>query len=386
MTMSTPRCRRKTILAATASVLILAFSSSDLQAAVQTRGRVRNNGTTIVTDWGTRLRMACWGMDICRCLFEREELRDLKNCGLNGIHVYLELTTTNAPEPIGYNAERMDSLVSWCRQESLYVVITHGGPIDNSTVEKCAKVWEFYAPRYADETHVVYEIKNEPNLKAIDVNRECFKVIRQYAPETHVLCLSYSNIRSGASRITNAIDELGDAIDWSNASVAYHGYGTSGEFQEDAIKTINDYGYAVTCTEFWPANHLELNYERAGISYAHFQWCAIIYGRGIEATCDRIKGIAFDYEPDFGNWPKPHIDPPVQATWQPWLKQGRACAPISRRVVFGGMPKGDVRAIYDLTGRALWQQEGSNGLAGGARREAAIRRKGPAGLIVEYAR
>jgi hypothetical protein len=247
-------------------------------------------------------------------------------------------------------------------------------------------VWKFYAPRYANETHVVYEIKNEPNLKAIDVNRECFKVIRQYAPETHVLCLSYSNIRSGASRITNAIDELGDAIDWSNASVAYHGYGTSGEFQEDAIRTINDYGYAITCTEFWPANNLEPNYERAGISYCHFQWCAIIYGRGIEATCDRVKQISISYEPDFGNWPQPHVQPVVQASWQPWRTELGHGAQIFRRVIFNGRLSGNIQAIYAVSGRRLLYNSQLPCSADGEQSPKSASRKAPAAVIVQYAK
>jgi hypothetical protein len=284
----------------------------------------------------------------------------MKLCGLNSIHVYTELTTTTSTRPVGYAAANMDSIVKWCREESLYVVMTHGGPIANSTLDKIKEIWRFYAPRYANETHVVYELKNEPNVQAVPIGKEVYPIVRELAPETHILLLSYSNIRSGPSRITNAIAEIGDAVDWSNASVAYHGYGTTGAFQEAAIKTVNEAGYAMTCTE-WPVGaDLFAAYERAGISYFHFEACWP-GPRTLGTICAHLKKFSVTWQPDFGDWPQPHIDHPVRAAWQPWSGASmREPAPMYR-IMFNGLPPHDVNAVYDLSGRLLWRREGSRG-------------------------
>ncbi len=362
--------RERSALSAVSLAVLLVSAGLAGETKVMTRGRVRLNGTTIVTDWGTPLRGACWGLDMCKCIFPKEDLKRLKQCGLNAIHVYTELTTSTSTAPIGYNAEIMDSIVSWCREESLYVIMTHGGPIKNSPIDKIADIWRFYAPRYADETHVVYEPKNEPD-DFVEIARTCYPIIRESAPETHVLLISTSNIKVGVRELLDPVAVLGDEIDWTNASIAYHGYGTTGQFQEEAIKTCNDSGYGVTCTEFWPGQGLEQSYERAGISYCHFTWCANMQGRGIEATCDRVTPLNLSYVPDFGNWPQPHIDYSTLTKWQPWSEQRPLDGGVVYRLVLGGVAQGNARTVYDLSGRTLWRREG-NATGGADRRTARI--------------
>jgi len=349
-----------------AAVTMPALGGDFVPGGPCTRGRVRNNGTTIVTDWGTLLRGACWGPDQCRCIFDKGDLKVLKQCGLNSIHVYGEYPYGNLSDPVGYNVAILDSIVEWCREESLYVVMCMGGQWRDLTLDRLRQCWEFYAPRYADQTHVVYELNNEPDDN-VAVAKTCWPVVRPNAPETHVLLLSPSNIQGGVNSLFNPIAQIGDAVDWSNASIAYHGYGTSGDFQQQAVKTMNDAGYGMTCTEFWPGQNLEPAYESGGISYFHLIWCSIINGRGIEATCERVRPLNISFVPDFGDWPQHHIDYPTLTKWEPWTTRVERGAANAYRLFVGGIPQGNVRTVYDLSGRALWGRQASDAGAAGVR-------------------
>ncbi len=238
-------------------------------------------------------------------------------------------------------------------------------------------------PRYADQPHVVYEHDNEPD-DYVNITRICNTAIRKHAPQTHQLLLSPSNIEAGVKELLTPIAVFKDEIDWSNASIAYHGYGTSGDFQKQAIKTMNDSGYAMTCTEFWPNTGLEPAYESAGMSYFHLIWCSIIYGRGIEATCDRVKPLTISYVPDFGSWPQPHIDYSTLAAWQPWTEENYRGAATACRLVVGSIPWANARTVYDLSGRTLWRRQGSGTEYGGAQLGRVLPWPNSRALVVDY--
>ena len=51
------------------------------------------------------------------------------------------------------------------REGGLYLIITIGCNGENGAIHDLQFVldfWKFYGPRYKDETHVLYEAKNEP--------------------------------------------------------------------------------------------------------------------------------------------------------------------------------------------------------------------------------
>jgi hypothetical protein len=58
---------------------------------------------------------------------------------------------------------RIDQMVQMTRNEGLYLVLTIGNGANNGTFnyDYVMDFWKFYAPRYANETHVIYEIHNE---------------------------------------------------------------------------------------------------------------------------------------------------------------------------------------------------------------------------------
>jgi hypothetical protein len=338
----------------------LCLAPAVLAAGPMTRGRVRIEGNTIVSDWGTHLRGGCWSTG---SIFGRQELAQMKLAGLNALHLYAE-RFEEGKVPGWAAVPYIDSIVEWCRQDSVYLVMCVAGP---KTVPYFAdytrKFWKFYAPRYADQTHVVYEILNEGCMATshcvdtvMDLYRECYNIIRESAPYTHVLFLSHSNLKGGIDPLFEDVDRLGPDIDWTNASIAFHGYGTTAAFQEQASNTLGKAGYAMTNTEFPFSGGGELAkaYERAGISYFWFEAC---WGgtRTLGNIGSYLKKTGVTWQPDFGSWPQPHVEhPDIVATANPRVTLPGKRGSTTARLSFGQLPRGNVRAVYDLRGRLVW--------------------------------
>ncbi len=266
----------------------------------------------------------------------------------------------NDDKPVGYEVAHIDSIVEWCRQESLYVVLTFG----NSHLTSHAKVlefWRFYAPRYKDMTHVAYEAKNEgcygtSNCAeiAMQAYRDIYAICTELAPEAHVMLMSHSNLAGGIPPLFKDVERLGPDVDWTNASIAYYG---GGSFQENAAKTLGDSGYAMSCTEFpfGASSDLARGYERAGISYFWFEACW-----GGARTPGNVKGYisktGITWTPDFGDWPQAHVERPAVgvASRSQWSVVSRSDGPAVGRLLFGTFARGEVDAVYDVTGRKVW--------------------------------
>jgi len=259
----------------------------------------------------------------------------------------------------------MDSIVEWCRQESLYVVMTFGGPIRNTNLQKILDIWEFYAPRYADQTHVVYEIKNEGCYETyhcaepvMQTYRDAYEIIRKHAPDTHVLLLSHSNLKGGINSLWEDVDRLSTVVDWSNASFAFHGYAPSAGEQVNMIRELGAKGYAMTCTEFPNSGELVRAYESAGISYAHFEAC---WGgnRSLGDICAHVKKYGISWQPDFGDWPQPHVDHvPLEAKAARHAPARNRDGTVIESSAVRSLPQTDMYAVYDLAGRVLWRRPG----------------------------
>ena len=139
--------------------------------------------------------------------------------------------------------------------------------------------WNFYAPRYKDKTHVVYEVCNEPqawsapyNSATLSMEKNAYTQIRGLAPETHIMMMSYSQPNNWTQAATEC---AGLGVTWDNASVAFHTYGIDGK--EDSTLTsfynaLKAKGIAYACTE----PNLTLKaittklFERDGVSETQF--------------------------------------------------------------------------------------------------------------------
>ncbi|MCJ7832386.1 MAG: glycoside hydrolase family 5 protein, partial [Actinobacteria bacterium] len=192
------------------------------------RGRVQLANGTLVTDRGTPLRGAYWAVDHRGLLPDREALADLRDLGLNALHLYGEMYGDGLPA--GAYLDQIDTVVQWCGELGLYCVLTIGNGATGLSFnyEFATDFWNIYAPRYKDKTWVVYEIYNEPEYlgapssdDTIQLNQDMYDLIRGHAPDTHILFFSYSGL-TNADAVLQDVQRLD--VDWSNASVAWHGY------------------------------------------------------------------------------------------------------------------------------------------------------------------
>lgn len=308
-------------VAALAVIMLSLFSGQDAWA-VRGRPVINSAGTTFVTDRGSLLRGPQITIEKGR-LPSRNDLRAIKNYGCNALHCYVECASAGLP--VGVRASILDTLVQWTREDDLYLIITIGNceaPID---AEFNAAFWKFYAGRYANEKHVIYEIQNEPvkypgvSVDITGMERKAYAIIRSQAPVTPVLFFSYMAFQNGPAVIRD-IKSLGSDVDWQHAAVAFHGYGEGGR---NACRACLEYvlkaGYPCFQTEFhsppwgvgiknvfasdaWYQDADETgDFERLGVS-----WLSFLSLRQIQDD-QRFKQpltrAGITWKPDFGAWP-----------------------------------------------------------------------------------
>lgn len=205
--------------------------------------------------------------------------------GLNTVHLYLEGDSTGNTSAIGYNSADCDTLVERCAAAGLYLIITIGCNGENGTMNLSwsQNFWKFYAPRYADRTHVIYEAHNEPvpwTLYSWDTNdwndqADLYYTIRSWAPNTFILLGSFMGFVGDARYGADYLASQG--VSWSNAGFAYHGYeslaGIEGAIS--LMKKSTSYP-ALLCTEFWPGDTEGQGYNSMFESHFNgwmqFQW------------------------------------------------------------------------------------------------------------------
>ncbi len=207
--------------------------------------------------------------------------------GLNTVHVFLEGDASQNPDPVGINVAVADALVQRTAAAGLYLIITIGNNGENGSIHSLQKTldfWNFYGPRYANETHVLYEAHNEPvaftpnhwTPEDWDKQVTMYNAIRAVAPDTFVLLGSFMSFNGPDAAVDGANYLASQGVDWSNAGFAFHGYTGLGSI-EDTIapfKTSTSLP-ALLCTEFWPGdteNGYNSAFESHFVGWMQFQW------------------------------------------------------------------------------------------------------------------
>lgn len=133
------------------------------------RGRPQLNAarTTFVADNGRLLRGPYESTEWTTAA-PATNVAKMKELGFNAVHLYAEVFDPNYPNPgsnpPGYAVAEVDKMVAITRTNGLYLIMTIGNGANNGNhnLAWATNFWHFYAPRYANETHVIYEIHNEP--------------------------------------------------------------------------------------------------------------------------------------------------------------------------------------------------------------------------------
>jgi endoglucanase len=174
----------------------------------------------------------------------------------------------------------LDTIVAKAKQTGNYVIIDDHSSEGFSTPTDWklnAQFWSAIAPRYKNDTNVIYELKNEPDDKKWDAladhESSAFKLIRSLAPDTPIIAWSFESI-------IKVDDQYGllkllarGNIDYSNAAVGYHLYEAIGKQQRLAKLTseMQQAGYPIVMTEYSNDRTPPLSYlydlENAGISW-----------------------------------------------------------------------------------------------------------------------
>ncbi len=307
------------------------------------RGRPHINAahTTFVADNGQLLRGPYKSTEWTKAppLADVERVKEL---GFNAVHLYAESFDpkypTDGSHAPGYATEEIDKMVEMTRDLGLYLVITIGNGAFNGKFNQqwILDFWKIYAARYAKETHVLFEVQNEPVAwgppyidpkatppNAVPMEAEAYKTIRSVAPDSPILLFSYSVLgdKKGAEAALQDIEAFNTAVGgepskiWSNAAVAFHGY--AGHVHVPvALADILAAGYPCVMTEFiappWggeDAQDIELtaSLERLGISWFTF---LTIPPNGVsplvtkpEVFKDIIDHSGIAWTPDFSTWP-----------------------------------------------------------------------------------
>ena len=320
-------------------ILVLFFLSFVSVAAPPVpRGRPRLNAsrTTFVAENGNLLRGAVIRHD-------RAALEAAKAHGLNAVHDYAEGCDLKYPaegsRAPGYRVETIDKAVKLTRELGLYYVMVIGNDPGTFNEKWALDFWTFYAKRYADEPHVIFEIMNEPvkwappyasdhaNPRgAVELNAKCWKTIRELAPKSPILIFSYSQLPWGAGKDVladvkkfNELVGLDEKTIWENTAIAFHGY-SGAHPTECAVKDVLKAGYPMFMTEYYSSrwdgpeepgrNDCELTGQ---LEEDRVSWLSFLYlppGMwGLNIADDRClrtptERAGITWTPDFGDWPK----------------------------------------------------------------------------------
>lgn len=316
---------------------LIALSLAQMQAFAGDRGRPHISNDVgfnrLLTDMNTSLRgvsLAWDGGDNANQsdpvnMPTQAQLNALsKTYGLNCIHVYLEMEG----QQVGHNAEKCDQLVNMAANADLYVILTIGCGNHNGMIldmNWCQRFWAFWAPRYANRTHVIYESHNEPgpynpaSWSSTDWDNQVtlYNAIRPLAPNTHILTCSFMSFNTAGPALDGITYMKNHGVSFSNASVAWHGYETTesidaciGQFQAGFGGTSP----ALLCTEFDPqGTYTGFNNM---VESHHIGWVEFIFLLANDQDLTgllkpAIEGSGCLWTPDYGNWPTPShsIDP-----------------------------------------------------------------------------
>lgn len=133
----------------------------------------------------------------------------------------------------------------------MYVLIdNHSECCGNQDINNDSMFWTAVAPRYKNQTNVIYELKNEPwqyNGNAA-YEETIYNLVRKFAPDTHIIAWTIGNLMDVKKPLE--FIRAAPGINYANTSIGFHPYGTYGKIDSllTIIKTLKG-AYPVIMTE-----------------------------------------------------------------------------------------------------------------------------------------
>ena len=191
----------------------------------------------------------------------------MRSKGLNSVRMILfdtweveayvpgpNFTPTDWNDPVYRTRQlaRMERSVNYASANGMYVIINSHNKIPNYNESYVNALWTWVAPYFANRTHVLYELANEPmsgigangdmdvgnalNSPRLQALRRGYNIARAGAPDTHLMILTPPGINdaaygTGMGNLAASFAALpGVAVDWTKTSVAYHLYGNDAAY------------------------------------------------------------------------------------------------------------------------------------------------------------
>lgn len=242
------------------------------------RVRIVRNGTTLTVATGDRKLLR--GVSVPVYLYLRQKGRSgffantkywdmLASSGINAVRLVafdawqrshgfpnstqpFPYTDLDDPEETAALLMEMDTIVNLAASRGMVVMINYhdtgnyhdpdySKPADANglfpplaTCNYLTRFWDLVAPRYANRTHVFYELTNEPVQWSSDAYTSAdlmkFKLlydrVRLLAPKTHLVMLTFATHFPQTSRTPRnvAIELKNLGVDFKNVSVGFHPY------------------------------------------------------------------------------------------------------------------------------------------------------------------
>jgi hypothetical protein len=317
-------------LSACGDPTVVAIARADAgDAASAPRGRVSVVDGRLVSDRGTPLRGVALEADLgidfalyadpesARPVLRRFFDQLTHEVGLNTFEINLEGWDLAA----GSRAAFADVLVEESGRAGAYLLLGPGsGPVrdgkggsgwfDSAVV---SAFWSFYAGRYADRTHVFYQVQKVPERTcdelwredSVALERSVHGIIRAQAPDTHIVMFSFGSTPT-VDGFEQNIGALSDLLEWRNASVGFHAHDECvpiDEVDRYPREVADGRSIALVVTELppndWQTNLLAL--ETKQIGWMHYHWIALDADLSTFRAAHDDAGAAWC--PDFGTWP-----------------------------------------------------------------------------------
>jgi hypothetical protein len=269
------------------AALIIAFSAIIFSSPSNAdRGRVRVQNGTVVSDRNTILRGSAMSVlkgpgNSANPSYWRHMSVNLR---LNAVR--LGVKTGQIGRTIAQQLPYIDNAVNSAAQNNMYVMILSSDKAGQYNLHELRTFWGVIAKRYKDRTHVLYEMANEPvsggphwgnvpqyNSKVIGDLTSIYHIMRQGAPNTHIVMLSPGNLYPDCQSYSALISRF-KGIDWSKTSVGFHHYNGTYKFGESGLQCLRkQYPLIMTETSYWnePARlilkHDLAMYERIRMSW-----------------------------------------------------------------------------------------------------------------------
>jgi hypothetical protein len=181
---------------------------------------------------------------------------DLRKAGLNAVRLILfdvwmheegnRRYDWDNPDYRRAQLARLERAVNLCSANGLYALINaHNrvpGPSPKYDERLNTGLWRAVAPVFANRTHVLYELSNEPitgpghdgvldpdATRTLEALARVHAVARKLAPHTHLMILTPAGISgygtlTAMGNLTRAFEKKSGPLDWTKTSVAYHLY------------------------------------------------------------------------------------------------------------------------------------------------------------------